>query len=283
MLEEIKIENLIYNIRDKQVMLDSDLAKLYGCKNGTKTINQAVKRHINRFPERFMFQLKHKEFENLQSQIGTTKNMTRTLPYVFTEEGVAMLATILKTPIAEQVSIRIMDAFVAMRHFINENKKIFKRITMTEYKLLEHDSKIDELFDKLKTKKLEKQKIFFDGEIYDNYSLIIDLIKESKEKITIIDNYIDKSVLDMLVYKKESVSVELVTSSHYLTKTDITKFNKQYPDLKIKYSNIFHDRFIIIDNTLYHLGASLKDLGKKCFGINKTEDEEILYNLISKL
>ena len=135
-LEEIKIENLIYEVRGKQVMLDSDLARLYGCKNGTKTINQAVKRHINRFPERFMFQLTNSEFKKLQSQIGTTKNMARTLPYVFTEEGVAMLATVLRTLIAEEVSIKIMDAFVAMRHFINENKDIFKRLTTVEYKLL---------------------------------------------------------------------------------------------------------------------------------------------------
>ena len=154
---------------------------------------------------------------------------------------------------------------------------------MTEYKLLEHDSKIDELFDKLEPKKIESQKIFFDGEIYDAYSLIIDLIKEARERIIIIDNYIDKSILDMLIYKEENVSIELVTSSHYLTKTDISKFNKQYPNLNIKYSNIFHDRFIIIDDNLYHLGASLKDLGKKCFAINKIEDKDYLDKIIDKI
>ena len=288
MLEEIKIENLIYEIRGKQVMLDSDLAKLYGCKNGTKTINQAVKRHINKFPERFMFQLNDNDLDYFWSQLGTKKEFVEKRggkynnPYVFTEEGVAMLATVLKTPIAEEVSIKIMDAFVSMRHFINENKDIFKRITTVEYKMLEYDENFEKIFNALESKKIEKQKIFFNGEIYDSYSLIIDLIKEANNKIIIIDNYIDKSILDMLVYKKEDVSVELITSSHYLTKTDIIKFNKQYPELKIKYSNIFHDRFIIIDNTLYHLGASLKDLGKKCFGINKIEDKDILDNLINK-
>ena len=192
--------------------------------------------------------------------------------YVFTEHGVMMLAGMLKSDIAVEISKKIISDFINIRNFINENKDIFKRLIMTEYKILEHDSKIDELFDKLEPKKLEKQKIFFYGEIYDSYSLIIDLIKEANTRIIIIDNYIDKSILDMLIYKKENVSVELVTSSHYLTKLVIIKFNKQYPELKIKYSNLFHDRFIIIDSTLYHLGTSLKDLGKKCFAINKIEN-----------
>ena len=285
-LEEIKIENLIYEIRGKQVMLDSDLAKLYRVE--TKRINEAVKNNLDKFPERFSWKLDDYEYNNLRSKISTSSKLNdyggrRYNPRVFTEQGVAMLATILKSKTATEVSIKIMDTFVAMRHFINENKDIFKRLTTTEYKLLEHDSKIDELFDKLEPKKLEKQKIFFNGEIYDSYSLIIDLIQEANTRIIIIDNYIDKSILDMLVYKKESVNIELITSSHYLTKTDISKFNKQYPKLKIKYSNLFHDRFIIIDNTLYHLGASLKDLGKKCFAINKIEDNSILESLMCKI
>ena len=285
-LKEIKIENLIYEIRGKQVMLDSDLAKLYNVE--TKRINEAVKNNPEKFPERFSWKLTNIESQKLLVEIFDQKNIELRggkykNPRVFTEQGVAMLATILKSKIAVEVSIKIMDTFVAMRHFINENKDMFKRLTMAEYKLLEHDSKIDELFDKLESKKLESQKIFFDGEIYDAYSLIIDLIKSAKEKIIIIDNYIDKSILDMLVYKKENVSIELVTSSHYLTKTDISKFNKQYPNLNIKYSNIFHDRFIIIDSCLYHLGASLKDLGKKCFGINKIEDIEYLNKILTTI
>ena len=288
MLEKIKIENLIYEIRGKQVMLDSDLAKLYGCTNGTKEINQAVKNNIEKFPERFSWKLNDieaKEFlvknfdqKNIELRGGKYKN-----PRVFTEQGVAMLATILKSKVATQVSIRIMDAFVSMRKFINENKDMFRRLTIAEYKLLEHDDKIDELFNKFEPNKIEKQKIFFNGEIYDAYSLIIDLIKEATNRIIIIDNYIDKSILDMLVYKKESVNIELITSSHYLTKLDINKFNEQYLNLEIKYSNIFHDRFMIIDDILYHLGASLKDLGKKCFAINKIEDKEILQKIIEKI
>ena len=206
----------------------------------------------------------------------------RKIPYVFTEQGIMMLAGMLKNDIAIEVSKKIIYAFISMRKFINENKDIFKRLTVAEYKLLEHDDKIDKLFNKFEPKKIEKQKIFFNGEIYDAYSLIIDLIKEANNRIIIIDNYIDKSVLDMLVYKKKSIIAEIITSSHYLTKLDIEKFNSQY-NLKIKYTNIFHDRFIIIDDTLYHVGASLKDLGKKCFGINKIEDKDYLDKIIDKI
>ena len=288
MLEEIKIESLIYEIRGKQVMLDSDVARLYGYE--TKRINEIVKRNIDRFPEEFCFQITNKEINeviSLRSQIATLKKgrgqHQKYLPYVFTEHGVMMLAGMLKSEIAVEISKKIINAFVVMRHFINDNKDIFRRLTTVEYEMIKCKDKIDELFDKLEPKKLESQKIFFDGEIYDSYSLIIDLIKEARERIIIIDNYIDKSILDMLIYKKEDVKVELITSSHYLTKTDISKFNKQYPNLNIKYSNIFHDRFIIIDNALYHLGASLKDLGKKCFAINKIEDKDYLERIIKSI
>ena len=261
-----------------------DLAKLYGCKNCTKDINKAVNRNIDRFPNDFYFELTKIEFNNLKFQNGTSSwnnyGGVRKLPHVFTEEGVAMLATILRTDNAANVSIKIMRTFVSMRKFINDNRDIFKRITTVEYKMLEYDDNFEKIFDALETKKLEKQKIFFNGEIYDAYSLIIDLMKESESRIIIIDNYIDKSILDMLIYKKESVDVLLVTSSHYVTHKDIEKFNKQYPNLTIKYSNIFHDRFIIIDDTLYHVGASLKDLGNKCFGINKIEDKNYLDKII---
>ena len=254
--EDIKIENLIYDIRGKQVMLDSDLAKLYGVE--TKRINEAVKNNLEKFPERFSWKLADKEYYNLRTNFSTSSlengyGGRRYNPRVFTEQGIAMLATILKSKKATQVSIRIMDTFVGMRRFINDNKDIFRRLTTVEYKMLEYDENFDKIFNALEPKTIEKQKIFFNGEIYDSYSLIIDLLKEANDRIIIIDNYIDKSILDMLVYKKENVSVELVTSSHYLTKLDINKFNKQYPNLKIKYSNIFHDRFLIIDNTLYHL------------------------------
>ncbi|MBQ2946429.1 MAG: ORF6N domain-containing protein [Bacilli bacterium] len=285
-LQEIKIENLIYEIRGKQVMLDSDVARLFGYE--TKNLNRQVQRNQERFPKNYCFKLTEDEYKNLRCQNITSSleenyGGRRYLPYVFTEYGITMLAGILKSQIAVKTSLKIVDAFINMRKFLNENKDIFKRLIMTEYKILEHDSKINELFDRLEPKKLEKQKIFFNGEIYDGYSLIIDLIKEAKSRIIIIDNYIDKSILDMLVYKKEYVSVELIASSHYLTESDITKFNKQYPNLKIKYSNIFHDRFIIIDDNLYHLGASLKDLGKKCFGINKIEDKDYLNKILTTI
>lgn len=285
-LQEIKIENLIYEIRGKQVMLDSDLAKLYGVE--TKRINESVKNNPEKFPERFSWKLNDYEYYTLRSNFSTSrlnKNYggRRYNPRVFTEQGIAMLATVLKSKTAVQVSIRIMDTFVAMRKFINENKDLFKRLTEVEYKMIEYDDNFEKIFNALEPKKLEKQKIFFNGEIYDSYSLIIELIKEANEKIIIIDNYIDKSILDMLVYKKENVKVELITSSHYLTKLDITKFNQQYPNLKIKYSNIFHDRFIIIDDILYHCGASLKDLGKKCFSINKIEDKQYLDKILSSI
>ena len=288
MLEKIKIESLIYEIRGKQVMLDSDVARLYGYE--TKRINEIVKRNIDRFPEEFCFQITNKEINeviSLRSQIATLKKgrgqHQKYLPYVFTEHGVMMLAGMLKSEIAVEISKKIINAFVVMRHFINDNKDIFRRLTTVEYEMIKCKDKIDELFDKLEPKKLESQKIFFDGEIYDSYSLIIDLIKKANTRIVIIDNYIDKSILDMLVYKKENVSVEIITSSHYLTKLDINKFNQQYTNLIIKYSNIFHDRFIIIDNTLYHIGSSLKDLGKKCFAINKIEDREYLDKILSRI
>ena len=285
MLEEIKIENMIYEIRGKQVMLDSDLAKLYNVE--TKRINEAVKNNLEKFPQRFSWNLSDLESKKLLVENFDQKNVEvrggrYKNPRVFTEQGVAMLATILKSKVATQVSIRIMDAFVSMRKFINENKDMFKRLTTIEYKMIKYDDNFDKIFNALEPKKLESQKIFFNGEIYDAYSLIIDLIKEANDRIIIIDNYIDKSILDMLVYKKENVSVELITSSHYLTKLDIEKFNSQY-NLKIKYTNIFHDRFIIVDNNLYHVGASLKDLGKKCFGINKIESRHYLDDILVKL
>jgi len=283
MIEEIKVEDLIYEIRGKQVMLDSDLAKLFGYT--TKDLNRNVKNNITRFTETYCFKLTDLEYKNLRrknltSSLENNYGGRRYLPYVFTEHGVTMLAGILKSKEAVLVSLKIVDAFILMRKFINDNKDIFKRLTMAEYKLLEHDDKIDKLFNALETRKLENEKIFFNGEIYDAYSLIVDLIKEANDRIIIIDNYIDKGVLDMLIYKKEVVKVLLVTSSHYLTNLDVEKFNKQYPNLTIKYSNIFHDRFIIIDNALYHVGASFKDLGKKCFAINKIEDKEYLNKII---
>ena len=194
-----------------------------------------------------------------------------------------MLSGLLKSDIAIEVSIKIMDAFVEMRKFIVNNAFVFQEIDVMKTKLLEHDKKFDAVFDELqKDKQAEfKQKIFFNGQIYDAYSLIIDIIKRAKTKILIIDNYIDDSILKMLSKKNGSIEVVILTSQNCnLNKLDISKFNKQYPSLKISYTNKFHDRFILIDNKeLYHCGASLKDLGKKCFAINKMNDVNFIKNV----
>lgn len=288
--EEIK--HLIYTIRGKQVMLDSDVSMLYHYE--TKKINQTVKRNINRFPERFCFKLTEEELETMWSQIVTTSksevNKYRSkkyLPYVFTEQGIAMLSGLLKNEIAVQVSIKIMDAFVEMRKYINLNKYLFEKVITIESKMdkkfTEYDKKFDEVFDQLQHEENIKQKVFFEGQIYDAYSLIIDIIKKAYKKILIIDNYTDDSILKMLTKKNKNVEVVILTSDKSnIEKIDIQKFNKEYPILKIAKTNKFHDRFIIIDNReMYHLGASIKDLGKKCFGINKIEDTKIIDKIIN--
>ena len=207
----------------------------------------------------------------------------RSLPYAFTEQGVAMLATIIRTDVAVDVSIKIMDAFVEMRKFISLNGQVFERLTNVEYKLLEHDNKFNQVFNESQNNKEQefKQKIFFKGQIYDAYELIIDIIKIAKTKIVLIDNYIDDTILKMLQKKNKNVEVIILTSQNCnLTKLDVKKFNEQYPTLKIAKTDKFHDRFIILDNKeLYHCGASLKDLGKKCFAINKIERMDFIENI----
>ena len=283
--EEIK--NLIYTIRGKQVMLDSDVAMLYHYE--TKNVNKAMKRNIERFPEDFCFQLTNDEFKNLRFQFGTLnkkvnngKVTRKYLPYVYTEQGISMLAGVLKNDIAVQVSISIIRAFIEMRKFISSNSQIFERLTNVEYKLLEHDKKFDEIFDSLLKKEEFKQKIFFGGQIYDAYSLVIDIIKRAKNKIIIIDNYIDDSIFKIIIKKNRNVEVVILTSKKSnISKLDMQQFNKEYPILKVAKTDKFHDRFIIIDNKeLYHCGASIKDLGKKCFGINKIDDIEIINKFV---
>ena len=283
--EEIK--NLIYTIRGKQAMLDSDVAMLYHYE--TKNVNKAMKRNIERFPEDFCFQLTNDEFKNLRFQFGTLnkkvnngKVTRKYLPYVYTEQGISMLAGVLKNDIAVQVSISIIRAFIEMRKFISSNSQIFERLTNVEYKLLEHDKKFDEIFDSLLKKEEFKQKIFFGSQIYDAYSLVIDIIKRAKNKIIIIDNYIDDSILKILIKKNRNVEVVILTSKKSnISKLDMQQFNKEYPILKVAKTDKFHDRFIIIDNKeLYHCGASIKDLGKKCFGINKIDDIEIINKFV---
>lgn len=289
------IKNLIYCIRGKQVMLDSDVSMLYHYE--TKKINQAVKRNIERFPEKFCFQLNENEIKNLRFQNRTLSMKKSTdslrsqfvtlnkngrgqhrkyLPYVFTEQGIAMLSGSLKNEIAVKVSINIIDAFVEMRKFIANNGQIFSRLTNVEYKLLEqckelsnHEKKFEKVFNELQKNQEEefKQKIFFNGQIWDSYSLIIDIIKRAQQKILIIDNYIDDSILKMLAKKSKGVEVVILTSQNSnLTKLDINKFNKQYPILKVAITNKFHDRFIVIDNKeLYHCRCITKRCWQKMF------------------
>ena len=281
-----KIKSLIYYIRGKQVMLDSDVAMLYGYP--TKRINETVRRNSERFPQNFCFQLTEEEDIYLRSQIATLNVQGRGqhkkyLPYVFTEQGIAMLSGLLKNEVAVKVSINIMNSFVEMRKFIYSNGQIFERLTKVEYKLLENDKKFDTIFNELQHEENIKQKVFFKGQIWDSYSLIIDLIKRAKSRITIIDNYIDDSILKMLSKKNNNVEVIILTSAKSNIKSlDIQKFNKEYPILKVGKTNKFHDRFIVIDNKeMYHLGASIKDLGKKCFAINKISDMNIIEKIIN--
>ena len=273
--ETENITNLIYTIRGKQVMLDSDVAMLYHCE--TKYINRVVKRNIERFPEEFCFQVDEDELENMRCQFVTAYNMQKNekyrnkkySPYVFTEQGIAMLSALLKSEIAIKVSINIMKAFIEMRKFLIYNGQVFQEISTIKSKMLEHDRDIHKLFNKFEeNKKAEfKQKIFFEGQIYDSYSLIVDIIKRSKEKIVIIDNYIDDTILKMLAKKNKGVNAVILTSEKSnISKLDIQKFNKEYFSLKVAKTDKFHDRFIVIDNKeLYHCRCITKRFRKKVF------------------
>ena len=284
--EKIDVENLIYEISGKQVMLDSDLAKLYQCKNGTKEVNQAVKNNIEKFPDRFSFLITNEEYENLRSKILTSNNNIkkhggrRYNIRVFTEQGVAMLATILKSDVATKVSIAIMDAFVKMRSYISNNSIEQKYINNQVMKNTEDIKILKETFDKFKPK---INQIYFNGQIYDAYSKIVDIISSAEKEIILIDNYIDKSVLDII--SKINKDVLLITKDNNLLKDiDIIKYNKQYHNLKIIYDNTFHDRYIILDNKeVYHCGASINHAGCKTFSINKIEDQIIIDLLINNI
>lgn len=284
MLEEIKIQNQIYEIRGKQVMLDADLAKLYQCKNGTKSINLAVKRHIDRFPERFMFRLTKEEYiELLRFQTETFNikqdNYSKYLPYAFTEQGVAMLATILKTEVAAKTSIAIMDAFVEMKKYISNSL-----IENNYYKnmIINHEHEIKLLKETLY--KFEQKEnttgLFFKGQIYDAYSLLRDILNTAENNVIIIDNYIDRNLLNLL--KEITLPITIITNKY--NNSDYTKYKEQYKNISLKVDNKFHDRFIIIDERiLYHSGASFKDLGKKCFAINKITNDKWLEDLLKNI
>ena len=274
-LDANDIKRRIFTIRGKQVMLDSDLAELYQVE--TKNLNKASNRNVERFPEDFRFKLTKEEFENLRFQTGTSSESyggRRYMPYVYTEQGISMLASVLRSKIAIQVSINIMRTFIEMRHFIANNAALFDRISKVELKQLEADKKFDRLFEYVNTHAETNQKLFFDGQIYDAFSLLIELIQKADQEIILVDGYVDVSTLNVLAKKKSGVAVTIYTfKKTKLTVQDVAAFNAQYPQLDVKYTNIFHDRFLILDRkTVYHIGASLKDAGKKCFGITLMKD-----------
>ena len=272
--DNIKIENMIYEIRGKKVMLDSDLAMLFGYE--TKQLNRQVLRNINRFPENYCFQITDTEYISLRCQNGTLKNgrgeHRKYLPYVFTEYGITMLAGILKSELAIKMSLRIVDIFITMKNYINTSlieQKYFNELTI---KNTEDIKLLQESFDKLNTKESNNH-IFYEGQIYDAYSLFIDILSKARKEIIIIDNYAGKKLFDII--KNINVNVKIYTEN--IDNISKEKYEKQYNNLEIINTHIFHDRFIIIDNKeLYHSGASFKDLGKKCFAITKIEDNSIL-------
>lgn len=286
---EINIYHLIYTVRGQQVMLDSDLAMLYQV--DTKVFNQAVKRNIERFPEKFRFQLTKEEYVSLRSQFVTSKGKggRRYMPYVFTEQGIAMLSAVLRSDIAIQVSIKIMDSFVEMRSFLASNALMFARINEIENKQLlfyeNAEEKFDKIFKYISEHEEISQKIFFDGQIYDAFSLLVNLVAKANTKLILVDNYVDIVTLNILAKKKTNVEVIVYTTKGTrLSETDISNFNKQYQSLEIRYTGAFHDRFLIIDDICaYHIGASIKDAGKKCFGINLIEDERIIKDILERL
>lgn len=272
-----EIKSLIYTIRGKQVMLDSDLASLYHVE--TKNLNKAVKRNIERFPISFCFQLTDEEFENLRFQNGTSSlnyGGRRYLPHVFTEQGIAMASAILRSDTAIRVSVEIMEAFVEMRRILISNASLFHRLDSIELKQLEADQKFEELFKALESDKLHSEKgIFYDGQIFDAYTFISDIIRSAKISIILIDNYVDDTVLTLLGKREQSVTAKIYTKNiNNQLQLDLQRYNSQYSAIEIELFSNAHDRFLIIDNTeLYHIRASLKDLGKKWFAFSRMDIE----------
>ena len=286
-VDNVIIEKLILEVRGKQVMIDSDLARLYECKNGTKTINLAVKRHFDRFPEDFYFQLTKEEYYNLKFQFETSSYNNehggiRKMPYVFTEQGVAMLATILRTSVASKMSVSIMRAFVTLRKFISTNLLEQKYINNQVMKNTEDIKLLQESFQKFEEKSMINE-IYFDGQIYDAYSKIQDIFKSADKRLIIVDAYANNTILDIV--KRLGVEVIIITKpNNLLTKQDIVKYNKQYHNLNVCFSNKFHDRYFILDNSkVYHCGASINRIGYKTFSINLINDNGVCNLLIDRV
>ena len=284
--EIVVIQNKILVIRNQQVMIDRDIAELYGVE--TKRLNEQVKRNIERFPDEFCFQLNDNEFKNWKSQFATSnsdKMGLRKRPYAFTEHGVTMLATVLKSETAVKASIQIVKAFVAMRKFLLTNAQIFQRLDSLEMHRIESDKRIDELFDRMDRYAIDDtQGIFFQGQIFDAYAKFESFIAQAQKSIVLIDNYIDLSVLERFTKKNVGVQVTIYTQPQTpITEQDVQRFNAQYPLLEVKHTTTMHDRFLIIDNqTLYHIGASLKDLGKRCFAFD-VFDSTFIADIMARL
>ena len=272
-----RINDRIFTMRGFQVMLDSDLAEIYEVE--TKAFNRAVKRNVERFPDSFRFQLTENEYENLRSQIGTSSGHggRRYLPYAFTEQGVSMLSAVLRSPTAIQISVKIINAFVEMRRFIQNNAEVFARLDSVEHRQLtletETGKNFEKVFQALQSAELPKQGIFFNGQIFDAYSFTSNLIRKAKVSIKLVDNYVDDTVLTLLGKRKKGVAVIIYTKNiSKQLKLDLEKHNAQYPGVEIKKLSQAHDRFLIIDDLqLYHFGASLKDLGKKWFAFSRMD------------
>ena len=275
-----KIESLIKVIRGQQVMLDRDLATLYGVE--VKRLNEQVKRNIKRFPKDFMFQLTKEEC--LRSQFATLNEgrgqHLKYMPYVFTENGVAMLSSVLRSDTAIEVNIRIMRAFTSMRHFLQNNAEVYQRLSTLEYHQLEmqqhfqeSDKRIEEVFRRLDEGNAKpKQGVFYNGQIYDAYNFVSDLIKSAKKRIILIDNYVDETVLTLLDKREDGVSAFIYTQQiNRQFQLDIDRHNAQYPPINVETFRLSHDRFLCIDDDVYHIGASIKDLGKKWFGFSRME------------
>ena len=266
-------------------MIDRDLAELYQVE--TKRLNEQVKRNKNRFPIEFCFQLNDDEKNELVANCDRFSNLKHSTsnPYAFTEQGIAMLSAVLKSDAAVNMSIKIMNTFVEMRNYLLANEGMLSRIDRVERKQLETDKKLEEILYYMDSNADVKQKVFFDGQIYDAFSFIASLIQKSDKKIILIDNYVDLATLNILSKKKKDVDVTIITGGNgKLSNKDVEVFNSQYPTLSIKKSKDFHDRFLIIDDKqAYHIGASIKDAGKKSFGITKIEDKDITKSIINKL
>ena len=277
----LPIESLIHVIRGQQVMLDSDLARLYGVE--TKRLKEQVKRNINRFPSDFMFELTKDEALSLRSQIATSnkdgeRGGNRYSPFAFTENGVAMLSSVLKSDTAIEVNVRIMRAFTAMRSFLMSNAHMFKRLETIEHNYLlvnrhlsEHDKKFEEVLSRLDEKDSEPiEGFFFEGQIFDAYSLISDLIRKAISRIVLIDNYVDDRILKVLTKRKDGVSAIIYTDPrHSQINNDLSRHNAQYPRIEVRHCTNVHDRFLIIDDTVYFIGGSIKDLGKKIVAFSR--------------